>query len=708
MEFYSAPNTTRPVRSAEATRRFAYESMYDHRWGLDTKNTPAVPLDDAAGFAEMSSLDKYDLAIRRIAENAPVRICENEMISGAATLGNAIFHQIPVTFAGNPVLWSVSHITVDFPKVLRMGINGIRREVEGSLKNHTGEREVRFLESCVSVLDSFEIWHGRYLDALRGKDGYRANYEALERVPFDTPRSFYEAVQSIWFTFAFIRLCGNWPGFGRLDVMLQPYLRADLDAGVITLDEAREILSHFFIKGCEWICGNAVDYYGGDAQHYQNIVLSGIDADGCDVTCDMTYLILDVLEEFGISDFPTTVRLNKNTDEKLLRRVAEVIRYGGGVIALYDEETVIDAMVKYGYPLAEARCFANDGCWETQVPGKTFFSYYPFDSLALLWNVTLAKYDGTVDFPDFDSLLDAYCDMMDGHCRGTIDSLAGGIIDTEAMDWKPNNPCTVVSLFEEGCIRKGRSYTEGGPEYNVESLHIGGLPDTANALYAIKKLVFDDKKVTFGTLTEILRNDWNGAEALMEYARSRYVYYGNDNDEVDMIARRILNAFADGCVRHGDKYPLKFPAGVSTFGRQVEWSKYRPAVPHGYKAGKILAGNLSPTPGTDTEGATAVVKSYCKCDLVNQTTGAALDISLLPSSVKGDEGLDALVGLMRGFVTLGGSFMQIDVTDAEILKLAQEHPDDYPTLSVRVSGWNARFVTLGREWQDMIIERDSK
>ena len=180
----------------------------------------------------------------------------------------------------------------------------------------------------------------------------------------------------------------------------------------------------------------------------------------------------------------------------------------------------------------------------------------------------------------------------------------------------------------------------------------------------------------------------------------------SDNDEVDEIASRLLSDFADICTSFNGKCGYRFPAGVSTFGRQLEWSSKRLASPHGRKQGEVLAANASPTPNTDKEGATAIIRSYCKADLSKLATGAALDIKLLPSSVAGEDGLQALVALMRGFVSLGGFFMQPDVVDAALLREAQEHPENYQTLSVRVSGWNARFVTLNKEWQDMVIEQN--
>ncbi len=701
MEFF-AVNGKRPVRLCEKTRAFAWDSL-NHKYGHDTWRCDGVSMDDIEKFDSLSPIEKYDIAIERIAKTAPIRICEGERISGAATLGISITHNVPATYHGQYLFGSVSHLTIDFETVLKYGIDHIRREAEAAYEKHKGTEREAFALSCIRTLDSFKLWHERYLSALK-EQGYEANYNNLKNVPFSPARDFYEAVQSIWFVFAFVRLCGNWPGIGRIDWLLGEYLERDLAKGVLTIDEAREILAHFFIKGCEWICGG--DYGSGDAQHYQNILLCGVDENGNEVTNQVTYLVLDIIEELGISDFPTTVRVNSHTDNELLRRVSEVIRYGGGVIAVYNEELVIDSLVSHGYAISEARKFANDGCWEIQIPGKTFFAYSPFDSLQILQNQTLDSYSGSVVFEDFDSLYNKYVSDLSSAVKKLFSDRKRyefNIGCNREYFWEPPTPCTVVSIFEGGCIEKGLSYLEGGPTYNVVSPHIGGLPDVVNSLYAIKKLVFEDKKVELKELCHILKNNWEENEPLRMYALNKYKYFGNDSDEVDAIARRLVNDFADICdeVSKGTSYDT--PGGISTFGRQLEWSPHRFATPYGKKAGDILSGNFSPTPGTDNEGATAIIKSYCKAGLRRMVSGAALDIKLLPTVVRGEIGLEAIASLIRAFVMLGGHFMQLDIADNELLKAAQERPEDYQNLSVRVSGWNARFVTLNREWQDMII-----
>lgn len=707
MEFYAQNKKHRPIRLSYKTRKFAYDSL-NKKYGLDTLKTHSVTLDDIPDFENVFSIDKYDIAIKRIAEQAPIRICDGEKISGAATFGLAIEHYVPATYNNTPVFSSVSHLTVNFEKVLKEGISSIKLNAERSLEKYKGTDKERFIKSCLNCLSAFEVYHSRYLKALENLDDYKANYDNLKRVPFKPATNFYEAVQSLWFTFSFIRLCGNWPGIGRLDYLLGEYLQNDLNSGKITLIDAREILAHFFIKGCEWINGQYIG--SGDAQHYQNIILCGIDENGKEVTNEVTYLVLDIIEELGISDFPTSIRINETTEEKLLRRVAEVMQFGGGTLAVYNENLVIDALIKDGYSVKEARNFTNDGCWEVQIPGKTFFIYSPFDALQILQRATLYGYDNRVDFASFEDLYGKFIKDLHDKIESIFLNVQYKFLKCEQEEsgfkWIESTPCTVVSLFEDGCIEKGASYYEGGPIYNLYSPHLGGLADTVNSLYAIKKLVFDQKKISFKQFVNVLKNDWNEQEVLRQYVLNNYDYFGNDNDEVDLIASRVLSDFADICTSFNGKCGYKFPAGVSTFGRQLEWSKFRLASPHGRRIGEILSANCSPTPNTDKEGATAIIRSYCKADLSKLSIGAALDIKLLPSSVSGEIGVQTLVSLMQGFVKLGGFFMQPDVVDSSMLKLAQENPQDYQNLSVRVSGWNARFVTLDKQWQQMVIEQN--
>ncbi len=704
MEFYTSSEYKRPVRLSDKTRHFAYESL-NHKYGIDTDKTPNVDMNHIRNYTSLSPLERYNLGIYEIVTKAPIRICDGELISGAATLSDAKEHCFPAKHNDIQRDWftGTSHFTADFFEVLEIGMDGIRKKAEKSLAAHSDPKKKEFIKSCLHCIDCLAIWHKRYLDELSKRPGYEKNVENLMQVPFKPARNFYEAVQSIWFCFVFMRLTGVWPGIGRIDVLLGKYLKNDLKSGVLTIDKAREILAHFFIKGCEWIDGKTS--CSGDAQHYQNIVLSGIDENGNDVTNEVTMLVLDIVEETGISDYPITVRISKNTDDEFIRRVAEVIRFGGGIVAIYNEDLILESLEQMGYPKNKARCFANDGCWEIQIPGETNFGYVPFDALKLLQSVTLNGYDSSARFETFDELLCKYQSDIKNQVKAIFEKDVLDKLEDDNTTFKPQNPCSVVSLFEQSCIENGLSYKEGGTVYTVVSPHIGGLPDAVNSLYAIKKAVFDDKLITFKRFMEILKNNWEGEEELRHRILRKYTYFGNNNDEADEIAAKVLNDFSESCMEYDGKTPIRFVSGVSTFGRQIEWAPMRLATPFGRKKGEVLSGNMSPTPGTDYSGATAVIKSYCKADLKKQYTGAALDIGFIPSNIDCENAISALCGLIKGFVKLGGSFMQIDTINADTLIEAQKNPGNFQNLSVRVSGWNARFVTMNKQWQDMIIER---
>ncbi len=710
MIFQTASAEPRPVRLRESTRAWAMRSMRG-AYGDDAMRCRFVSLDAVEGFASLSSVEQYNCAIRQIATDAPLRICEEERVCGAATLGGAIGHVVPAQYQGKTVFGSVSHLTLRYDKVLHEGLDGYASELARRLADPTlSAAQHEFLHSLQNVIESMAIWHARYLEAT--ETARPELHRLLRRVPFSPARNFHEALQALWFVFAFARLCGNWPGIGRIDVLLGDYLERDLRAGVLTREEARELTASFFIKGCEWIQSDT-PLGSGDAQHYQNIVLAGADESGREVANTMTELVLEVVEELGISDFPITVRLNRRSPQALKEKIAAVMRHGGGVVAVYNEDLILEALSDLHYTQEEARRFANDGCWEVQIPGKTDFSYMPFDALQLLDHVLGTDGAVTPDYASIEALYAAFLQALRQTVAALYDRTVKNAFTFRDGAWQATTPPTcdsVVSLFEDGCIEHARAYRDFGPTYVVRSPHIGGAPDVANSLYAIEKLVFEERKVTLPQLVDLLRKNWEGQETLRLYVKNRYSYYGNDAPEADAWHARLLNDFADAveACRTRSDCPVLFIPGVSTFGRQIEWAPQRCATAFGSKKGEILSGNDSPVPGTDFSGATSLIRSYCKSDLKRQSCGAALDVKIFPDSLRGENGIAALVGLMDGFLKLGGFFLQLDVVDAAVLREAQKNPQQYKTLSVRVSGWSARFVTLSENWQNMIIERTAQ
>lgn len=706
--FYSTFSGTRPVRCCDATRQLAADALHG-RHGQELLHNPPITMDEVPGFAAMTPRQKYDAMITKIAEEAPLILRETEQLCGSATLPDAICHMVPARFQGELVQTSVSHVTPGFDRVLERGLDDYAARIARRLETADTAEERAFLASLQNVCRAIRTWHARYLRLLEQRiaaaetpvlaQHYRTLYDNLREVPFRAPRHFREAVQSLWFLFAFFRLCGNWPGIGRIDQMLGGFLEADLRDGVLTLGEARELLAHFFIRGCEWITLRTT--VSGDGQHYQNLVLAGVDDNGKPLANEVTRLVLDIVEEFPIGDFPIAVRLLPDAPAWLTRKIAAVQRHGGGVVAIYNENLVRSSLEAFGYTPEQARRYANDGCWEVQIPGETHFSYTALDAYGILEHKVLGLQQPEPNrFASFEELKSAYLRALDAYIADFQKNA-----DAFSTD---QTPASVIALLTEGCIDNARDYLNGGARYRVCSPHMGAIPDVGNALYAIKKLVFDEKKTDLPTLLHLLQTDWAGAEELRRAAASRYTYYGNDNDEVDALVAEIANHFIETVRATPERNGILRPPGISTFGRQVDWSLGRFATPFGSHAKSILSGNLNPTPGTDKTGATAIICSHCKTDLSRLTCGTALDIKLEPSAVEGEEGLDALESLLHGFLQLGGFFMQIDVLDNAVLLDAQRHPEQYPNLTVRISGWSARFVTLSREWQQMIIERSAQ
>ena len=664
--------------------------------GLQTPDWECPEIDEP----RLGPQARYGRAAISCALHAPLRIQKGELLVGSASLLPAANHIVPVL--NTP---SVSHTTIGFERVLKIGYKGLRQEVEERQKDRNLDAEGKdLLEGMLLCLDAAALWNKRYMDELERliplsnqEDAlrYQTILASLKRVPENPPTNFREAIQMLWSMYAFQRLMGNWSGLGRVDRMLGGYLHDDLKKGDITLDEARELVAHFWAKGTEWI-----GIYGGsgDAQFYQNVILGGIDKDGKEVTNELTYLILDVVEELHISDYPIAVRLGDKTPSKLYRRIAEVQRFGGGIVSVYNENVVIEALTKFGYPLEEAREYTNDGCWECIIPGKTAFIYSPMDMVPHLTHALHTDSNEPLTDQSFEQIYARFRENLAGQIEAVHNALD--------HSWKnPNHPCPLVSMFVEGCVEQGRSYYNRGPKYTVNGIHFGGLSDVANSLLVLKKLVFDEKYLSLNDFAQILRTNWEGQEGLRRLVQNRIVFYGNDDEEADRMMKRVFEDYTSlvGAVKERDG--VRRPCGISTFGREIDWRMQRLALAEGSRNGDILATNCSPTPGSDRKGPTSALNSYCKLPFTQSPNGATLELKILPSSLQGENGIRALVGLAKTFREKGGFYMHIDVVDTATLVDAQMHPERYPNLPVRVAGWSARFTTLCKEWQDMVIQR---
>jgi formate C-acetyltransferase len=267
-----------------------------------------------------------------------------------------------------------------------------------------------------------------------------------------------------------------------------------------------------------------------------------------------------------------------------------------------------------------------------------------------------------------------------------------------------------ISLIVEDCIGNATDFgflRGSGAVYTVDAPHAGGIVDAANALQAINWVVWEQKKMSLNEFIDIVKHDWEGHEDLRQELRTKLTYYGNGDKQGDAMMQRLYDAFVDRICYRKFYNGILFPAGISTFGRQVtdEFLDNRTANPDGHKKGEYLSNNITPTPGTDLRGATAVLRSYGGLDMRKLPGGTALEIKMSNATVRGEDGIEGLMDLMYAFCDLGCHFMQLDVVDKEMLLRAQQDPDNYGDLVVRVSGWSSRFRTLEKQWQQLVIER---
>ncbi len=707
-------------RLSDFTRDFCERSLKGEYGQALAKDFCAIVRDP--DYAKKDPVSQYTACVKAIVEQAPVRLIDGELLSGSATFDLARNHKVPAALPEAPEKYlfnSKSHLTPHYQKILKRGVRGLEEEIAASRKKFSAgmypkPERLAYLDRMEEVIGYLKFWHSRYLAAIQekiataegeAKTRWETVRQNLARVPYEPARNFREAIQSLWFMFVFQRQTGNWAAVGRFDWMLGPYLKKDLEAGAITLEEAREYVAHFWVKGCEWVDAYTCighDDGGGDGQFYQNVVLSGTDAEGNDETNEVTYLVLDVLEELRIADYPTSIRISSKSPEKLIRRVAEVTQLGGGLIAVYNDDVVIDALVDFGYCREDACCYANDGCWEVQVPGKTAFRYWAWDVLAELQRDILKLGDrqpSDLPYESFEELFDAYIAHLKERFRVRT--------QRSRPEYVPN---VAISLIVEDCIGTATDYGAlrgSGAIYQVDSPHAGGIVDAANALQAINYVVYQQKMMSLNEFMDIVKKDWEGHEQLRLQLRNRLTYYGNGERAGDAMMQRLYDAYVNKvCYRKFYNGTL-YPAGISTFGRQVtpEFLDNRYANPDGHKKGEFLSNNISPTPGTDLQGATATLRSYGGLDMGKLPGGTALEIKMSHATVRGEDGVEGIMDLLYAFCQLGCHFMQLDVVDAAMLKKAQEDPENYGNLVVRVSGWSSRFRTLEKQWQQLVIER---
>ncbi len=680
---------------------------------------------------------------------------------------------------GNYFYNGVGHVTVKYEEVLAIGFAGIRAKAEKelagmNLADGDYQKKSRFLEAVMICCDAAVIYANRYSalakkeaqscqDPVRRKELFQIA-ENCANVPENRAGSFYEACQSFWFVQQLLQIesSGHSISPGRFDQYMYPYYKKDLDTGKITREFAQELLD------CVWVklndlnkCRDAVSAEGfAGYSLFQNLIVGGQDADGIDVTNDLSFMCIDASKHVFLPQPSLSVRVWNGSSHELLIRAAELTRTGIGLPAYYNDEVIIPALLSRGLTMEDAREYNIIGCVEPQKAGKTegwhdaaFFNMCrPLElvfSNGMDKGVQVGLKTGNVeDMKTFDEFYDAYKAQM----KYAIELLvnADNAID---MAHAERCPLPFESSMVDDCIHRGRALQEGGAIYNFTGPQGFGIANMADSLYAVKKLVYDEKKVTMKELKEALATNYGkglskedvaavtsqvagelrdagrkitekGISAILNTviaaSESSAVKqkgerilelieevpkFGNDIPEVDAFARDVAYTYTRPLQNYRNPRGGMFQAGLYPVSANVPLGAQTGATPDGRLAHQPVADGVSPSAGKDVNGPTAAANSVARLDHYIASNGTLFNQKFHPSALSGRQGLENFVGLIRSYFDQKGSHMQFNVVSRETLLDAQEHPENYKHLVVRVAGYSALFTTLSRSLQDDIIRR---
>jgi formate C-acetyltransferase len=537
-------------------------------------------------------------------------------------------------------------------------------------------------------------------------------------VPANAPKNFWEALQYYWFIHLGVTIeLNTWDAFspGHLDQHLLPFYQQGLKDGSLTRDSAEELLQCFWIKFNNQPAPPKVGVTAEESGTYTDfaqINLGGVTPDGSDGVNEVTYLLLDVIEEMRLLQPSTSIQVSKKNPDRFIKRATRIIRTGFGQPSVFNADLIGQELIRMGKAVVDARCGGSSGCVEVGAFGKENYNLTGYFNLPKVLEITLhngvdirtGKQIGikTGDPRSFTCMDEVYA-AFEKQVNYFVDVKVRGNNVIERL-YARYMPCPFLSVLIDDCISKGKDYHDGGARYNTTYIQGVGLGTMADALTAIKYHIYDHGTLSMGEFIQELDADFAGHEQLRQQILNRTPKYGNDDELADEVMRRVFEIYfmaVDG--RHntkGGEYHINLlPTTV-----HIYFGSVTGATPDGRKAWSPLSEGVSPVQGADRKGPTAVLRSVAKMDHL-RTGGTLLNQKFTPQVLESEEGLDKLVQLIRTYFRLDGHHIQFNVVDAGTLRLAQQHPEQYRSLIVRVAGYSDYFCDLSKTLQDEIIAR---
>lgn len=613
-----------------------------------------------------------------------------------------------------------SNLTPGYFKVVKMGFGGILEEIKSALaeaKNSNREYLFAMLISCEAAIafsralaDKARKMCEKEKDIAK-KALYLEKCRIMERVPINPAATFAEAMQSLWIVQSLVWMEGNhYMGLGRLDQELYPYYARDIEQKRLTEEQAYSIILDFFRQLDAEVSHRTHDIFGDTGQ---TIVVGGLDSTGQDSTNDLTYMFIRARQECRGLDPKILVRVHGNSPEKLLGEACRLSSAGMGYPTFCNDEVIIKSLVNCGYALEDARNYTVGGCWEPIIPGKSYDipntgKVVFIACLESVMNKGRSMIDQKRKIGISQQSLAQYqsYDQLKEALKKEICEKIQAIADYDRQVYRhayAHSPLLSATL--EGCIEHGLDLTEGGAKYNNWGILGASLADCADAMYVLKKVVFEDKLVSAGDFLQMMRSNYEGKENWRQRFINRFPKFCNDDDEVDRIAVEIAEYFCDRVKETTNIYGNPFKPALASESGYIETSRQIGASPNGRKAGAPYGVNLSSSLAMDRSGPTAVLRSVTKINLLKACDGAVVDIKFHPGTLSNADGIEKFMALIKGFVKLGGFQLQCNVVSRDMLLDAQKNPEKYPDLIVRVWGFSSYFVRLPKEYQDHIIAR---
>lgn len=624
--------------------------------------------------------------------------------------------------------------TVLGKKIFNKGFLDLKKEISNSITNldffndkdaYNKREELKAMDIAANAIIYFANRHADELEKLAVVETDENRIIELmhmasicRKVPVNAPQTFHEALQHYWFIhIGVITEVNPWDSFnpGRLDQHLYPFYRKEIEEGTLIKEHAIELLEAFWIKFNNHPAPPKIGVTAKESSTYTDfslINLGGVKEDGSDAVNELTFIILDVIEEMRLLQPSSMIQVSKKSPNRFIKRTAKIISTGFGQPSVFNTDAIIQQLLYQGKSLEDARNGGASGCVETGAFGTESYILTGYFNLVKIFEIAMHNGVDPVtgkkvglstgnmsEFNNFTKVLEAFekqvCYFVDIKIKGT------NIID---QIWADNIPVPFLSMLIDDCITTGVDYNNGGARYNTSYIQGVGLGSLTDILTSIKYNVFDENKISLDKLIDATKRNFNNNYELRNLLVNHTPKYGNDDNYADIQAINVFSIFLDAVDARPNTKGGHFRINMLPTTSHVYFGSVTGATPDGRLARKPLSEGISPFQGADRNGPTAVIKSAAKIDHL-KTGGTLLNQKFSPSLLEEDKGLDSLVHLIKAYFRMDGHHIQFNVVTADELREAQMHPDEHKDLIVRVAGYSDYFNDLGEELQDEIIRR---